>query len=79
MRRRLSAVALALVPILAVSACGDGAARAPFADSRTPPALGSRFYPPRGWTWGYVRSGEGLAQRYGVAAPPAALPATPHR
>lgn len=76
MRRRLLAVVLALVPILAVSACGDGASRAPFADSRTPPSLGSRFYPPQGWGWGYVRSGDGLVQRYGVAAPPVAPRAT---
>lgn len=76
MRRRLLVVALALVPILAVSACGDGGARAPFAESRTPPALGSRFYPPQGWAWGYVRSDEGLVQRYGVAAPPVASRAT---
>lgn len=76
MRRRLLVVALALLPILAVSACGDGGSRAPFSDSRTPPALGSRFYPPQGWSWGYVRSGEGLIQRYGVAAPPVAPRAT---
>ena len=72
MRRRLFAVALAFT----VSACGDGASRAPFADSRTPPSLGSRFYPPQGWAWGYVRSGEGLVQRYGVTAPPVAPRAT---
>jgi lysophospholipase len=72
MRRRLLAVVLALIPILAVSACGDGGSRAPFSDSRTPPALGSRFYPPQGWGWGYVRNGEGPIQRYGVAAPPVA-------
>lgn len=76
MRRRLLAVALALAPVLAVSACGDGASRAPFAESQTPPSLGSRFYPPQGWTWGYVRSGEGLVQRYGVSAPPVAPRAT---
>lgn len=72
MRRRLLAVALALT----VSACGDGGSRAPFADSRTPPSLGSRFYPPQGWAWGYVRSGEGKVQRYGVATPPVAPRAT---
>ncbi|MET3667294.1 alpha/beta hydrolase [Caulobacter sp. 1776] len=76
MRRRLLAVALALVPVLTVSACGDGASRAPFAETRTPPSLGSRFYPPQGWSWGYVRSGEGLIQRYGVSAPPVAPRAT---
>lgn len=72
MRRRLLAIALALT----VSACGDGASRAPFAETRTPPSLGSRFYPPQGWSWGFVRSGEGLIQRYGVAASPVAPRAT---
>lgn len=76
MRRRLLSLALALAPVLAVSACGDGGSRAPFADSRTPPSLSARFYPPRGWTWGYVRSGVGLVQRYGVTAPPVAPRAT---
>ncbi|WP_297511287.1 alpha/beta fold hydrolase [uncultured Caulobacter sp.] len=76
MRRRLLAVLLALVPVLTVSACGDGGARAPFAETRTPPALGVRFYPPPGWAWGYVRSGDGRAQRYGVTAPPTAPKAT---
>ncbi|HWU78707.1 MAG TPA: alpha/beta hydrolase [Caulobacter sp.] len=61
---------------MTVSACGDGASRAPFAETRTPPSLGSRFYPPQGWSWGFVRSGEGLIQRYGVAAPPVAPRAT---
>lgn len=72
MRRRLFAIALAL----AVSACGDGGSRAPFADSHTPPSLSSRFYPPQGWAWGYVRSGQGLAQRYGVTSPPVTPKAT---
>lgn len=72
MRRRLPVVVLALAPLVAVSACGDGGSRAPFAETRTPPALDARFYPPQGWSWGFVRSGEGLVQRYGVAAPPVA-------
>jgi len=76
MRRRPSAVALALIAVLTVSACGDGASRAPFAESRTPPSLSARFYPPQGWAWGYVRSGDGPVQRYGVAAPSVAPKAT---
>lgn len=69
-------MALALIPAVTVSACGDGGSRAPFAESRTPPSLSSRFFPPQGWSWGYVRSGEGLVQRYGVTAPPVAPKAT---
>lgn len=76
MRRRLLAIALALIPVVTVSACGDGGSRAPFAESRTPPSLSARFYPPQGWAWGYIRSGEGLVQRYGVTAPPVAPKAT---
>lgn len=76
MRLRFPAIALAIALILAVSACGDGASRAPFAESRTPPALTSRFYPPQGWAWGYVQNGDAPVQRYGVAAPPVAPRAT---
>ncbi|KQV57233.1 lysophospholipase [Caulobacter sp. Root343] len=76
MRRRLLVVALAIVPILTVAACGDGASRAPFAETRTPPSLSARFYAPQGWAWGFVRSGEGLIQRYGVASPPVTPRAT---
>ena len=76
MRRRLLAITLALIPVVTVSACGDGASRTPFSESRTPPSLSTRFYPPQGWAWGYIRSGEGLAQRYGVTAPPVAPKAT---
>lgn len=65
MRRRLLACLLAL-PLVS---CGDEAARAPFAESRTPPALDVRFQPPAGWAWGYVRVGDGTVQRYGVSAP----------
>lgn len=76
MRRRLLAAAPAIALSLAVSACGDGASRAPFAESRTPPALTSRFYPPQGWAWGYVKNGDATVQRYGVASPPVAPRAT---
>lgn len=76
MRRRLLAAVPAIALSLAVSACGDGASRAPFAESRTPPALTSRFYPPQGWAWGYVKTGNASVQRYGVASPPVAPRAT---
>ncbi|WP_419255290.1 alpha/beta fold hydrolase [Caulobacter sp. ErkDOM-YI] len=66
MRRRL----LAVLMFLTLAGCGDGDARAPFADSRTPPSITPRFYAPDNWAWGYVRVGNGPAQRYGVSAPP---------
>jgi lysophospholipase len=40
-----------------------------FADSRPPPGLAERFYPPEGWAWGFLQVGDAPAQRYGVAAP----------
>lgn len=64
---RLPLLAALLVSLLA--GCGEGSARAPFAESRTPPSLAPRFYPPAGWAWGYVRVGDGRVQRYGVSAP----------
>ena len=60
---------LALLLILCLAGCGDAGSRAPFADSRTPPALAPRFYAPDNWAWGYVRVGDDLVQRYGVSAP----------
>lgn len=43
--------------------------RAAFADSRTPPDLAERFYPPENWAWGVLQLGAGPSQRYGVSAP----------
>lgn len=54
--------------MLSLVACGPEDARAPFAESRLPPSLSARFYPPEGWAWGYVGVGEGPLQRYGVAS-----------
>ena len=51
-----------------LAACSAGGDTAPFAESRTPPGLAERFYPPEGWAWGFVQLGEAPAQRYGVAA-----------
>lgn len=76
MRFRLPAAVPAIALSLVVSACGDGASRAPFAESRTPPSVSARFDPPQGWAWGYVQVGDGPVQRYGVAAPPVAPRAT---
>lgn len=72
MRRSLFAVLLFLI----LAGCGQDGARAPFAESRTPPSIAPRFYPPNGWAWGYVRVGDGPVQRYGVLAPPVAPRAT---
>ncbi|MFI4933710.1 MAG: alpha/beta fold hydrolase [Caulobacterales bacterium] len=59
------ALALALL-----AACGAPNDRDPFVDSRPPPGLAERFYPPEGWAWGLVGVKDGPLQRYGVAAPP---------
>jgi lysophospholipase len=64
MRRRL----LAILLLFSLAGCGDGGSRAPFAESRTPPSIAPRFYAPDGWTWGFVRVGDGSVQRYGVSA-----------
>lgn len=69
MRRRLPLRAWALLLALPLVSCGGEAARAPFAESRTPPSLSERFQPPAGWAWGYVRVGDQAVQRYGVSAP----------
>lgn len=72
MRRRL----LAALLLFCLAGCGDGGSRAPFAESRTPPSITPRFYPPNGWAWGYVRVGAGSVQRYGVSATAVAPRAT---
>jgi len=63
---RRGAIFIVLAGLLA--ACGGGDP-APFAESRTPPGLAERFYPPEGWAWGLVKVGDAPAQRYGVGAP----------
>ena len=52
-----------------MASCQPADTRAPFTDSRIPPGLQSRFYPPDGWTWGLVQAGGAPAARYGVSAP----------
>ena len=66
MRRALT---LAFCALTLLAACGDGGSRAPFTDSRIPPGLEQRFYPPDGWTWGLVKVGPDPEARYGVSAP----------
>jgi lysophospholipase len=61
------AAVLALALLLA--ACGGSDVRAPFTDSRVPPGLDQRYWPPDGWTWGLIQVGRSPPQRYGVAAP----------
>ena len=64
-----------LICILALSAAGllTGCRvpdpRAPFTDTRPPPGLATRFYPPHGWAWGLIRAGKAPPARYGVSAP----------
>lgn len=60
---------LAVLLCLTLAGCGDGDTRAPFAESRTPSSIAPRFYAPDNWAWGYIRVGNGPAQRYGVSAP----------
>ena len=57
---------LAALLLLTLAACGQGELAGPFADSRTPPVLGPRFFKPEGWAWGYVQAGKRPVQRYGV-------------
>ncbi len=52
-----------------LAACREKDALAPFTDSRIPPGLDRRFYPPEGWAWGLIKIGDAPAARYGVSAP----------
>jgi lysophospholipase len=54
---------------LALTACGGGDARAPFTESRIPPGLAQKFWPPEGWAWGLIQIGSAPPQRYGVLGP----------
>jgi len=69
MRRFFPVAVWACLLALPLVSCGDEGARAPFAESRTPPSLDVRFHPPPGWAWGYVKVGDDLVQRYGVSGP----------
>lgn len=59
----------ALLALLLVSGCDQAGADGPFTDSRLPPNLEQRFYPPETWAWGLIQIGDSPAIRYGVAAP----------
>jgi lysophospholipase len=70
--RLVAAVALALVVAAVVFALVGAAghdSRGAFADSRPPPDLAERFYPPDNWAWGEIQPTRGAVQRYGVSAP----------
>jgi lysophospholipase len=63
----LRALAAALIA-MALAGCRDEA-RETFLHSLTPPDLAERYYPPQGWAWGLVQTGDAPPQRYGVGSP----------
>ncbi len=70
--RLIVAVVLAVVAaavIFAVIGAAGHDNRDAFADSRPPPDLAERFYPPENWAWGELQPAGGSVQRYGVSAP----------
>lgn len=67
---RFAIVAFACAFALVLNACDRVAGRDPLLDSRVPPDLSDRFFPPEAWAWGLIETGGGPAQRYGVSAPP---------
>jgi lysophospholipase len=54
--------------VLALAACRREAKDASI-DTRTPPSLAPKYFPPEGWAWGTVQAEGGSSVRYGVAAP----------
>jgi lysophospholipase len=57
-----------LLLLLALAGC-HREGKPQFFDSRVPPSLSPRFFPPEGWAWGTVEPPGGPDIRYGVAAP----------
>jgi len=55
--------------VLLLSACGGQDPRAPFTESRIPPGLAQKYWPPEGWAWGLIQVGKDPPQRYGVLGP----------
>jgi lysophospholipase len=66
--RRL--IALALLSLLAACHKPDSAL-APFVQTRLPPNVETRYWPPAGWAWGILEIAGQPGQRYGVSAAPA--------
>lgn len=58
-----------LAALLCLVACNDEGADQPFVDSRIPPDLDQRFWPPVGWAWGLIQTAAAPPVRYGVAGP----------
>lgn len=64
-----------LALFLLLAACSRQGADEPFIDSRIPPALEQRFWPPQGWAWGLIQAtADAAPARYGVAGPPGVRP-----
>jgi lysophospholipase len=66
-----------LLPFLlcaVLGACGRPEGEQPFTESRIPPGLAPRFWPPEGWAWGLVQVSGGAPVRYGVSAPDGVRP-----
>jgi lysophospholipase len=67
---RFAIAAITCAFALSLMACDRVASREALLDSRTPPQLSNRFFPPEGWAWGLIAPAGGPVQRYGVSAPP---------
>ena len=67
LERMFRAVALLVLMVL-FSGCTPKVSDAPFSDSRVPAGLSVGQYPPVGWAWGYVQTGNRPPQRYGVTS-----------
>ena len=65
---RMARAIFAVLLLIALCGCSREVETGPFAESRTPPELTSRFFAPEGWAWGYVQIGSRPVQRYGVAS-----------
>ncbi|MFI4975808.1 MAG: serine aminopeptidase domain-containing protein [Caulobacterales bacterium] len=57
-----------LAACILLAGCDRHSEKDPFTDSRPPPGLAERFYPPEGWAWGLIQVEGQPAQRYGVSA-----------